>query len=268
MVNMRYKPQFLPQISAPFSIVLNKLKEYNVDYESVKINPNELEPMQSITFNNEVMNAVLDNINPIWISNNNNILDGHHRMVKALILGVPISAIRIKLNDMDACRILNKIQDIYEYEQSISIEEVEQQDVINYYQDNEYDFIKELEENISSVNEKNKQIVIGYRKGPIKEKSTIGNFFVLSPIEGFDKYEIVFDNLLDTNAIGITCFINGQEPIDVLAKNWFPHIKFEEISKIYNIEPILLKNKAIVEKAKKMGYDGIKYGDKIIQGLK
>ena len=40
------------------------------------------------------------------------------------------------------------------------------------------------------------------------------------------------------------------------------------ISKQYGIESINLKNKAITEKAMHLGFDGIKYGDTLIQGLK
>ena len=53
-----------------------------------------------------------------------------------------------------------------------------------------------------------------------------------------------------------------------MAKIWFPHINFEKISEQYEMPSINLKNKAIAEKAMKLGYDGIKYGDTLIQGLK
>jgi len=61
---------------------------------------------------------------------------------------------------------------------------------------------------------------------------------------------------------------DSQTPTDILAKIWFPNVNFEKISKQYNLSSDNLKNKAIAEKAMKMGFDGIKYGDAIIQGLK
>ena len=90
---------------------------------------------------------------------------------------------------------------------------------------------------------------------------------MLNPIDGYSKYEIDFDNLLDTNALGVT-YKDSQDPTDILAKIWFPNINFEKISEQYNMASVNLKNKAIAERAMKMGYDGIKYGDKLIQGLK
>lgn len=271
MIDMRYKPHFLPQVHAPYDIVLQKLDDEGVSYTNVEVDPNELTPLQGIVFSDEVGGVDVDDMNPIWISSDMQVLDGHHRMVRALLDEILIKAIMINMNYKDACRVLNKIQDIYEYELSQGLEEVQDQDTINYYRDDENQFLNSLEEdNVAIQSEdsiKNQKTVVGYRKEPIKENSVVGNFFTLKPIDGYDKYEIDFDNLLDTNALGVT-YKDGQEPVDILAKSWFPNINFEKLSKEHNISPINLKTKAIAEKAMKMGYDGIKYGDAIIQGLK
>lgn len=268
---MRYKPYFLPQVSAPLDVVLNQLAANDVGYEIIEIDPNELNASQGITFSDEVEKVSFDDTNPIWVSNDNRVLDGHHRWVKALLDGTPIKAVKIKMNDKDACRLLNKIQDIYEYERSQSLEEVEMQGAINYYGDDENQFLTTLEKDNAGIRVEtpstNSKSLIAYRKDPIKENSVVGNFFLLNPVDGFDKYQIDFDNLLDTNALGVT-YKDSQSPVDILAKIWFPNINFEKISKQYNMPVENLKNKAIAEKAMKMGYDGIKYGDTILQGLK
>jgi hypothetical protein len=67
--------------------------------------------------------------------------------------------------------------------------------------------------------------------------------------------------------LGLT-YKDGQQPAEILSKIWFPHVNFEELCKQYNMPAINLRNKANAEKAMKMGYDGIKYGDTLIQGLK
>jgi hypothetical protein len=276
MIDMRYKPRFLPQVSAPFSIVLQKLDDDGVGYGMVEVDPNELQPSQGITFSDEVGRVNVDDMNPIWISNDMKVLDGHHRMVRALLDGIKLKAVKIDLNDKDASRVLNRIQDIYEYEQARGMEEVEMQDPING--ENQIDagvsqseFLASLEEdNLTLQSEApstNQTTVVAYRKEPIKENSVIGNFFTLKPMEGYSKYEIDFDNLLDTTALGVT-YKDGQQPVDILAKSWFPHVNFEKLGTQYNTPSINLKNKAVAEKAMKMGYDGIKYGDTLIQGLK
>jgi len=271
MIDMRYKPRFLPQVSAPYTIVLQKLDEEGVGYEIVEIDPNEIEPMQGITFSDEVEKANLDDLNPVWMSQNNMLLDGHHRMVRALLDNKSVKAVKLDLNEKDACRVLNKIQDIYEYEDARAMEEVEAQGAINFYGDDENQFLNNLEEDNSEVQaetpSQNEQRIIAYRKEPIKENSVVGNFFSLVPIEGYTKYEIEFNNLLDTHVLGMM-YKDGQQPAEILAKIWFPHVNFEKLSEQYNMPSINLKNKAIAEKAMKMGFDGIKYGDTLIQGLK
>jgi uncharacterized lipoprotein YehR (DUF1307 family) len=277
MIDMRYKPRFLPQVSAPFSVVLQKLGDEGVDYEMVEVDANELQPLQGITFSDDVGNISLDDMKPIWISDDLKVLDGHHRMVRALLDNVRIKAVKIKANEKDACRILNKIQDIYDYEQASGMEEVVNNDIINDENDidNNYtdrsEFLSTLEEDNASIqtenSNSNQQTIIAYRKDPIKENSVVGNFFTLKPLAGFSKYQIEFDNLLDTNALGVT-YKDSQEPADIMAKIWFPNVNFEELSKKHNTTSSNLKNKAIAEKAMKMGYDGIKYGDTLIQGLK
>ncbi len=273
---MRHKPYNLPQINANVDTVVKKLDEEGIDYDYIQVNPNDLKVSQGFTFSDDVEKANLDDMNPIWLSDDNTICDGHHRMIKALMDNKLITAIKVKMNFKDTCRLLNKIQDIYDYDEQRKMEEVITQDAINT--DNQRNsgitdskFLSSLEEdNVNIQNEipsKNQTTIIAYRKEPIKENSVIGNFFTLNPIDGFNKYEIDFDNLLDTNDLGLT-YKDSQIPAEVLAKVWFPHVNFEKISEQYNIPSINIKNKAIAEKAHRMGYDGIKYGDKLIQGLK
>ena len=73
--------------------------------------------------------------------------------------------------------------------------------------------------------------------------------------------------MLDADELGVA-YNTDQNPVDIMSKVWFPNINFEKLSESYNTDVINLKNKAVAEKAMAMGYDGIKYGDKLIQGLK
>ena len=273
MIDMRYKPHFLPQVHAPYDVVMQKLDDEGVDYTNVEVDPNELTPLQGIVFSDDVGGVEVDDMKPIWISSDMQVLDGHHRMVRALLDEIPIKAVMINMNHKDACRTLNKIQDIYEYEHSQGLEEVQVQDTINFYGNDENQFLNDLEEDNTALQteeekpNKNQKTVVGYRGMPIKENSVVGNFFTTKPVEGYDAYEIDFENLMDTNALGVT-YKDGQEPVDILAKSWFPNINFEKLATQHKTDSINLKTKAVAEKAMKMGYDGIKYGDSIIQGLK
>lgn len=277
MIDMRYKPFFLPQVSAPYDYIVQKLDDENIEHDFIEITPEKLKPSQGFVFSDEVGKCVIEDNNPLWISEDNYICDGHHRYTRALLDNKLLKAVKLNMNFKDACRILNKIQDIYEYEQSRSLEEITTQaDILN--QENQTnsgvsdsEFLSSLEEDnkvIQTENpSKNQKTIIAFRKEPISENSVVGNFFTLNPIEGFNKYQIDFDNLLDTNELGLS-YKKSQQPIDILAKIWFPNINFEKISSQNNISSDNLKAKAIAEKAMKLGFDGIKYGDTLIQGLK
>ena len=267
------RPYHLPQLNIDYSVVLEKLDDENINYETIELQPSEddgMLPSQNIVYSDEITGVGLDDSKPIWIADNH-IVDGHHRYFKALLDKVPLIAINLKMDFMDACRVLNKIQDIYEYETSQGMEEVVSQDAINYYGKDENQFLNTLEEDNVGLQgdtpSSNAKTIIGYRKDPIKENSVVGNFFTLKPVDGYEAYEITFDNLLDTNALGVT-YKDGQEPVDILAKSWFPNINFEKLGTENDTPAINIKNKAVAEKAMKMGYDGIKYGNSIIKGLK
>lgn len=274
MIYMRYKPFFLPQVNMPYEDVLKKLDDEGIKYDLQQIDPNELEVSQGVTFSDEVGKVNLSDMNPIWVAGANKVIDGHHRMVKALIDGVLVTAVIMQMDDKDACRLLNKIQDIYEYEQKKSMEEVVAQDQINDINEPNDDgsrFLNIMEDDNmvvqSGETSTNPKRLIGYRRDPIRENSVVGNFFLLQPTEGFQPYEIELDNLLDLGQMGVV-LKDGQEPVDILSKIWFPNVNFEKLGEAWGMDVKNLKNKAVATKAMKMGYDGIKHNDTLLQGLK
>jgi hypothetical protein len=280
MIDMRYKPPHLPQLSAPYNIILEKLRENDVDYQLIEVNPEELEASQGVVFSDEVSGVEVNDSNPIWVDDNLKVIDGHHRFIKALSTDTPLIAVKINMNHKDACRLLNKIQDIYEYEELHGLEEVRTvQNSINTENDIDSDGSSRMNDDFLSILEDvNSQIQMAeptlnpktmqaYRKDPINDKSVVGNFFLQKPVDGFDKYEIEFDNLLDTDELGLS-FKSDQEPVDIVAKFWFPNINFEKLAEVYKTTSNNIKNKAIAERARKLSYDGIKFGESYIQGLK
>lgn len=265
MIDLRFKPSHLPQVNSPFGYVLKKLKEDGIGYKLIDQDPNLLKPTQGVVFLDKISEIDSKNIKPIWCSESDDVLDGHHRYGSSLMNGNNIKTIKILLPTKDAIRILNKIQDIYDYTQQQRMEEVVAQDQINYM--NDPNILDEVEKDIENKVLGKKKKFTAFRKNPINEKSSIGNFFSVQPIDGYKKFEIEFDNVLDTDDLNIP-FQRDINPIERLASLWFPNIDFKSIAKSNEIKPENLINRIISEKAKKMGYDGIKYGDIIIQGLK
>lgn len=259
---MTHKPNHLPQLSIPYNILVDKLNDNGIEFEEKFFDPNTLRPTQGIVYYNEY-NGGDGTEKPISCcglsDDENNILDGHHRWVDSLVDYKPIRGIKLKLSIEDAIRVLNKIQDIFEYEN------VSSQGNFNF---DGNDLMLDNHSNDGGVeNVDNPITVFGYRNKPIENNSVIGNFFILKPNVGYDKYEIKFDKLLDTDTLGLV-FMNGQNPIDILAKTWFPNVDFNRLSNENGLTPENIKSKLVADRAKKMGYDGIKYGDKLIQGLK
>jgi hypothetical protein len=280
MIDHRYRPKWLPQINAPYKYVLNALKEEGIKYLIQDVNPKKLKPSQGIVSLDKIGEMDVNNLKPYWVSEDNCILDGHHRHGSALTNDLPkTKIIRIMLPAKDAIRILNKIQDIYEYQKA---QEGLSQDVLNIEKDFPVeangDFLNLIENELEPNQEilhsgferidtkSNKKKMSAYRKNELKEGSQAGNFFSVKPIDGYIKYDIKFDNLLDTNDFGLT-YNNEEPPTKKLAAIWFPNLDFTNIAQKLGADELKLINRAVSEKARKMGYDGIKYGDIIIQGL-
>lgn len=252
MIDYKYKPKYLPQVSAPYTIVGNMLKNNGVNFSLEEVDPTKLIPSQGITISDIVNNVdIEDRTKPIWISNNYEVLDGHHRLVRALQLNKPtIFCFKIGENKLDGARILNKIQDLYEYEKHVGKNISEKIDIGEYF-------------NIDVNGEKSPmENVIGYRKEPIVSDSIIGNFFMLVPVTGYKKYEISFDNVLDVKDLNLN-IKTGQSVIVELSKIWLPNYDFSKAKE--NEHNLRCAGIAIM--AKKMGYDGIKYSDNLIQAL-
>lgn len=278
MIDLRYKPKWLPQVNAPFNYTLDMLDKEGVDYKYMQVDPDDLEPSQGIVAQDKVSQIDMNNILPIWISKEDRILDGHHRYVAALSRSIPVKCIKIMLSQKDAVRMLNKIQDIFEYERQQKVMEVVAQDQINVMNDPDSDFnngnfLESLEREkdddereILHDSTKKPKNLTGYRKDEINEKSVVGNFFSLKPVDGYKKYDMEFDNLLNTNDLDIT-YKSDVNPVSRLAVSWFPNIDFKKIAKKHGVNPDSIINRAVAEKAKQMGYDGIKYGDIMVQGL-
>jgi hypothetical protein len=279
---MNRKPKHMPQISAPFEYVIDGLKRDGVVYKDITLQADDILPSQQVTFLDSIDVDKTKKVEPIWVAGStdeeNVVVDGHHRWVDYLSTNKPIRATKIIMKPNDACRVLNKIQDIYEYQTSTELEEMathfqninDRNDPKNDGYVDDFDWlgkaIKETEE-LNADKEKTPKKIYAYRDKPINENSLVGNFFSLNKLPKCDKYEIEFDNLLDTNELGID-YKDDQNPIDILVRLWFPGINFVALSEKHQTTEENLKNKAISEYAQKMGYDGIKYGNIMVQGFK
>lgn len=277
MIDVRYKPLWLPQINAPFTYTTGMLDNDGIDYKYMQIDPEELSPSQGIVDLEKISQIDMNNIQPIWVSMDNKVLDGHHRYAVALSKNIPIKCLKVMLPQKDAARVLNKYQDIFDYENQEKVIEVVAQDQINAMNEPDSgvstsEFLAALESESELNGDKkiihdgNRKKIKGYRKKDLNDNSHVGNFFSLKESKGYQVYEMEFDNLFDTNEIGLT-FKGNSSPVAELCMNWFPNTDFETIADKYGVKPESIMNRAVAEKARVEGYDGIKYGDIMVQGF-
>lgn len=270
----RKRPIHLPQISAPFDRVLDFLEQNKIKSKSMIVNTTDLQPTQGLTFL-DTITITTDDINPIWVAgtddDENHIIDGHHRWVDKLSDNDRIKVFKIFLSPQKACRYLNKVQDIYEYEEHLKLEEIISHssninDRNTPRDDNFINYINDNQQTEFSNKPSNPETIIAYREKQINDNSVIGNFFILNPVSGYSKFEIEFDNLLDLEKLDLITS-DTSSPISVLADLWFPNYDFCKYAENMGVDVDNIKTKAIKDVASDMGYDGVKYGSHLLQAF-
>lgn len=253
------KPYWLPQVSAPFDYITKQLKHEEIPYSVYNISNTELKPLQkevnpdTVEFFKGVYKRNSKKY-PIFISGDNEILDGHNRFVAhKMVKGddKPISCFKIDCDSKCASRILNKIQDRFEFEKDNSNKMEPISKFLNKPEIGWYDIAKEVE-------------YICFRENPIKENSESGNFFHLKGNDKMKKYKISFDKVM---VLSNECLGNNKLPQIWLADKLLPNKDFDIIAMNNNISLQSAVNREIAKKCKEMGFDGINYGDKIIQTI-
>lgn len=100
--------KFMPQISNhEQSDVIRSLKEEGIECELLKLFPEQIRHSQSKVNKEKVRSIIRDvlsgkSIPPIFISEDNFVIDGHHRWIAFKIINEPIKCIKIGLPQKEA----------------------------------------------------------------------------------------------------------------------------------------------------------------------
>lgn len=100
--------KFMPQIAHDEqSDVISLLNDEGIETEKVQLDPSQICHSQSKVNKDKVKNIIKDIRNkkpmpPIFISEDNFIIDGHHRWIAYKLLKLPIKCIRIGLPQKEA----------------------------------------------------------------------------------------------------------------------------------------------------------------------
>lgn len=295
----KQKDIWLPQVSAPVDYITKELSENGIKHNLVDVKPKELIPLQKNVSRSKVIEykkKIDENqeVLPIAISDDNEILDGHHRCY-AFMQDPSINTVKclkIYMDFKDCARILNQIQDKFDFINGNLMDD----DVLSFSTYTEPNFITNpksntspimntssdvntetikpitdvaeelsLEEELMDYNNvrNNKKTLLLYKNKPLDQKARTGDFLNQTKERGHKhEYNIDFDNLFEIEDNEISRY---KSPIDCILEKWFNGMNLKEESVKNLMTQEVYAYRIINEKAKKMGYDGIKYGDKLVQ---
>ena len=281
---------WLPQVKEEnIDEILQEMKDGGIIVKSVMIEPSYLKPLQK-----KVMKPKIDEINNVidsdgylpktWVDANNNILDGHHR-VYAYQSRPDIDKVecyKIFLNSKDACRILNKIQDRIEFKKEYGItnpstftninpvekeiKSVELVDNAKYLGKDKEQEVKSLEDKLTFDDVTNKVLTL-YSVRPFDKGNTSGFIMSFTKDKGYDKeYEILFDKVLHVPAEEMELhepfYLAGMYILDPNFEK-DPAIIKKMASDVNQVYAHFIKNR-LNGFAKRGGYDGINFGNKLM----
>lgn len=281
---------WLPQVKEEnIDEILQEMKDGGIIVKSVMIEPSYLKPLQKKVMKPKVdeINSVIDNdgyLPKTWVDANNNILDGHHR-VYAYQSRPDIDKVecyKIFLNSKDACRILNKIQDRIEFKKEYGItnpstftninpvekeiKSVELVDDAKYLGKDKEQEVKSLQDKLTFDDVTNKVLTL-YSVRPFDKGNTSGFIMSFTKDKGYDKeYEILFDKVLHVPAEEMELhepfYLAGMYMLDPNFEKDPAMIK-KMASDVNQVYAHFIKNR-LNGFAKRGGYDGINFGDKLM----
>jgi len=282
---------WLPQVKEEnVNEILQELKDSGIIVKSVMVEPSYLKPLQKKVSKTKIddINSVIDDdgyLPRTWVDANNNILDGHHR-VYAYQSRPDIDKVecyKIFLNSKDACRILNKIQDRLDFKKEYGIKspstfnmmDTIQNELSNLYQpkqqaqylgpDKEQE-IEKQKENLD-FNDVTNKVVTLYSVRPFDKGNTSGFIMSFTKDKGYDKeYEILFDKVLyvpnEEMELHDPFYLAGMYILDPNFEKDPTMIK-KMASDVNQVYAHFIKNR-LNGFAKRAGYDGINFGDKLM----
>jgi hypothetical protein len=283
------QPIWLPQVKDDnVDEILQELKDSGIIVKKVMVEPSYLKPLQKKVMKSKIddINRVIDNdeyLPKSWVDANNNILDGHHR-VYAYQSRPDIDRVecyKVFLNSQDACRLLNKIQDRIEFKKEFGITSPSTFNILDpiekvmssvsrpqakYLGPDKEQEQQEVSDKLTFDDVTNKAVTL-YSVRPFDKGNTSGFIMSFTKDKGYDKeYEILFDKLLNVPVEQMDLY----DPF-YLAAMYILDPSFEKdsgrikkmASDVNKVHAEFIKDR-LNGFAKRAGYDGINFGDKLM----
>lgn len=114
------QPYYLPQITASYKFITSNLDDFGIQYQPILIGAGQVKGIQKEVDLSKIKSIGQvddEKLQPIWVSNDLKILDGHHRTSAKIYKegkNSKIKAIRIDADERDGAAYLKVIQDRWE----------------------------------------------------------------------------------------------------------------------------------------------------------
>jgi hypothetical protein len=293
-IDHRVSPPWMPQVKAPKDYVLDYLNKMQIGYKEAQINPKNLKPLQGGVDAQKVefFTGAIDRdetFDPIYISGDDEILDGHHR-AKAYSDHPAVEkcdCIKLYMDYRDAARILNRIQDKFDFENEgesltsnvipFKEEKEEEKPVVapeasdmavdSYAAPSASESQPGVTDELLPTNsgeEKNPQTMVLYSpKQNINVSAPTGAFLILTRKPRYDyEFEIEFDNLLE---IKPEEYEGLRYPTEAVLKKFGYTADTELEARKESLNHEVYVSRKANDLAKANGVDGVKYGELYVQ---
>ena len=303
-VEKRLKPTWMAQVDAPQEYVLEFLNREGVGHKVVTMDPKLCKPTQKDVDPekakgiSEAMDADKP-LGPVYLSADDEILDGHHRAFAAIrnpdVEG--ISCIKIYQGLQDAMRTLNKIQDIFSFEKENNmpgfagkygntVDESAKDDVTQVAPvapvaadataDTGATDVQIPQDAVpapqqaqgsqlvpfESAAQNPKELTL-YAAKPVNTQARTGDFLLMEMKPSMKiEVKVAFENLLEIKPEaleGITF------PTESVLREWLPGQDYTAEAKSQGLTQEVYMSREVNRLALQKGFDGISYGNKLVQ---
>ena len=305
-VEKRLKPSWMAQVDAPQEYVLEFLNREGVGHKVVTMDPKLCKATQQDVDPEKakgISEAMDQNkpLGPIFLSADDEILDGHHRAFAAIrnpeVEGV--SCIKIYQGLQDAMRTLNKIQDIFSFEKENNmpgfagkygntVDESAKDDVTQVPvapltpQNSTADADAEATDvqipqdvvpqaqpaqgsqlvPFESAAQNPKELKL-YAAKPVNTQARTGDFLLMEKKPAMKvEIDIAFENLLEIKPEALE---GVTFPTEAVLREWLPGQDYTAEAKSQGLTQEVYMSREVNRLALQKGFDGISYGNKLVQ---
>lgn len=308
-VEKRIKPTWMAQVDAPQDYVLEFLNREGIGHKVDKLDPKLCKNTQKDVNTEKVkgMQEAMDKnqpLGPVYLSADDEILDGHHRVFAAIRHPEveSVACIKLYLGLQDAMRVLNKCQDIFNFQKDNTpgfaekygnlapgqeglVKEEDKEPVTPEAETNPIavsaDTKTDNDTDVHLPSEavptqksgsqlvpfesavQNPQTMTLYSAKGINRKARTGDFLLTQEKPSMKQaFDCAFENILDIKPEAMEGI---TYPTEAVLQEWLPGQDYAAEAKTQGLPQEIYMSREVNRLALQKGFDGINYGGKLVQ---